>query len=264
MRLGFMRILKTVAMGVLAAGALYGLFIAFCILPKVEQAEIDLHTKPPDWISVPVSLTGYWMLDTIYVFSTVLIITLIITLLPFIPDFARRLAAGTTYTLAWASSAFAVYFLTIAAAGMIYANMDLMNRSHIYAITLEHFALLESANKKFDEVQAFTAKLGSMRMVEVKDTKLLTREDRSERIRAILLGLKETQNIALLKQMLATSDEFRDDIVKDSLRTKPILDAAARCGAPATDINAFYDWLEPKIGSEGWERLPIFVPVFNQ
>jgi hypothetical protein len=254
-------------MALLATGALYGLFIAFCIVPKVEASEYDLHTSLPSWISAPIALIYLApdsLLDTIYLLSAILVTALVAALLPVLPEAVRRTASGVVDGLAWASSACAIYLLTVAAAGMIYANNALVGRDHLYASTLDHFSLLESANNKFDEVQAFLAKMNSVRLVEVNDASLLTMEQRGEQIRGLLYGMKATKDAVLLKQVLATSDEFRVDISKNTFDAKPVLESAALCGAPSDDINKFYDWLEPKLGTDGWNKIPLHVMVFDQ
>ena len=265
MRLGRMRYLRIFATGLLGAGALFGLFLAVCILPKITQAESDLHTTlPGGWISTTAAITGYWMLDLIYFLAALFLAAFIVALLPFVAESVRRVACGIIYALAFGASACAMYLLTVAAAGMIYVNGDLADKNRIYASVLDQFSLLESANGKFDQVQAFIAKMSSVRMIEFHAAASLSDEQRKEQIRGLVYGMKASKDVAFLKQVLATSDEFRTDIVKNPFDAKPVLEAAALCGAPADNIDAFYTWLEPKIGTDGWTTLPLHLMVFDK
>ena len=259
-----MRFLRLIASGLLGAGAISGLFIAFCILPKITQAEIDLQTTLPGWISIVASLDGDWLLDVIYLLSAVLLLAFIVALLPFVAEQWRRIAGGVIYTLTFGASALAIYLLTIAAAGMIFVNSDLANKNSIYADVLDQFSLLETANGRYDQVQAFIARMNSIRIVEVQDATSLSVEQRRQQIHGLIYGLKSSKDVSFLKQLLATSDEFRPNIVKDSFDPKLVLEAAALCGAPSDDINKFYDWLEPKIGTDGWNKIPRHVMVFDK
>lgn len=258
-----MRLLRLLATAVLAAGALGGLFIAFCVLPKVEAAEADWHTLTPGWISSVAALTDYWMLDAIYLLAALLVVAFVIACLPFVGESVRRIARGTIHVQAWATAAAAIYLLVISAAGMIYVNEDLWQRNHIYACVLDQFSLLQVAEGKADQLQALKNKLLSAKLVEVQDPSSLTHDERTEQITGILYGLKSSKDPVFLKQLLATSDSFRADFVSADFRSKPILEAAALCSAPATDINAFYAWLEPKIGTDGWNKLPLQVLEFS-
>jgi hypothetical protein len=261
-----MRYLRILATGALAAGALCGLYIAFCILPKVTMAENDLHTTVPDWIAGPVALSylGDWVIDSIYLLGAVLFVAVIVALLPFIAESIHRVAYRFVYTIAWAAAACAIYLLSVAAAGMIFANGAISQRDQIYASVLDHFALRESADGKFEEIQAFFARINSVRLVEVTDAASLTHEQRSQQLRGLFYCIKETKDVPFLKQVLATTDWFRPEVTRNKLYSEPILEAAALCGAPAGNIDKFYDWLEPKIGTDGWTKLPLHVMVFDK
>jgi len=259
-----MRYLRIFAAGLLGAGALFGLFTAFCILPKVTLAEHGLQTVLPGWISTSASITDDWMLYSIYFLAAVLLVTLVVALMPFIAESARRAACGIIYVIAILTSASAIYLLTVAAAGMIFVNEDLSEKNRIYASVLDQFFLKESANGKFEEIQAFIAKINSLKLIEVKDANTLSKEQKSEQIRGLIYGLKSSDDVGFFKQILATTDLFRTDIAKNPGQAKLVLRAAATCGAPSDDINKFYDWLEPKIGTDGWNSQPLHVMVFDK
>ncbi len=262
-----MRFLRVFAAGLLAAGALFGLFVALCcILPKVAQAEIDLHTTLPSWISplTSLSVNGNWTLDLIYLLAALLLAVFVLALLPFIKESGRRVACGILYSLAFGTSILAIFLLTVASAGMIFVNGDLYNKNRIYASTLNQFTLLESANGRFDQIQSLDAKLSSAKLIEVKDASALSEQQRGEQIKGIFYGLENSKDVTFLKQLLATSDQFRTSITKNPYREKSVLSAATLCGAPADNIDAFYAWLEPKIGTDGWNNLPLHVLVFEK
>ena len=133
------------------------------------------------------------------------------------------------------------------------------HKTRVFATVLEEFALRESAENRMDKVQAQMAVLKSLVPVTIKSAEELSRSDRQLRMIQLVKYLEETKSPAMQKKILATLLLFRAQVAQDQRRERTVLDVASGlAGQSFSRSGEFFDWLSPRLGTEGWEPVPLY------
>ena len=256
-------ITRQLALVVMAIGGYAALFVGiFVSVPKAARAASeDPSLFPlPGWITFPSDhyslmddASSFWM-----ALGLVLPLSFVISLLVFLPGRVRQVASATFFYSTLLTSALALYLMTVSSISLGTSYEMGEYTSSGYANLLGKYALLESADGTIDRVRKIIERGDRVTMQEVKDPALLPRDVQYRQVQMLLSVLRTQTDPAVAKRILATTYVFRDKVlsVADS---KFISEQATFAGAPpATNAAAFYVWMGPKLGTEGWEPLPVY------
>jgi len=131
-------------------------------------------------------------------------------------------------------------------------------KTHTFSRVLEEFALRESAEGRFAQMQARMAVLMSLKPVQIKSAEEMPRSERRQRAAATVKYLQETKSPVMQKKALATALWFRVEIAQNERWESAILAAAnALTEQSFKQTSEFFDWISSRLNTEGWEPIPL-------
>jgi len=246
------------AIGLTSLAALW--FWMFCLAPKAIGWHIDLGEAPafPPFIAAMLSASQagiviYWPF------------TFLLGLLIFggcLPSQFGPVRSWSRFACV-AASLFAFLFMAVLGVSVGIANLDLyfaqLNKTRAYVLTLEEFALRETAEGRFEKAQARLNALGKLQAQSIQSANDISLADQHMRVAQLQRLLEEPAETEMRKRLLATSLMFRKVIASNSTKEAAFLKAANNGGFGAfATIDEFYNWLEPRLQTDGWVPLPLY------
>ena len=247
----------------MAIGGYAALFMAvFVSVPKAARAASeDPSLFPlPGWITFPFDhyslmdwASSFWM-----VLGLVLPLSFVVSLLVFVPGRVRRGASAIFFYSTLLTSALALYLITVSSISLSISYETAEYNSSCYARLLGEYALLESADGTLDRVRKTIQPGDRVTMEEIKDPALMPLAAQYRQVQMLLGALRANADPAVAKRILATTYAFREKVLSGT-DSRFISEQATFAGAPLpANAAAFYGWMGPKLGTEGWEPLPVY------
>jgi hypothetical protein len=196
-------------------------------------------------ISVPIAISGMALL--------------VVALINRGPAIFLLCCRGLLYFLGTATPIVALYALV---AGGVVGRLALVRREMevtFYKRSLDHFALLETAQGRFEKLRNEFETNQRLTPIEIKSVKEFTDSEAREKISEMITVSSKTEDIQVKRRMLATLALFCERILPNSTAAKAIPKLAAEAGTPilATHMDALA-WIAENKDKDGWEPLPLF------
>lgn len=150
------------------------------------------------------------------------------------------------------------YMLTSAGIGMRMASIDAMRMRRIYEQALTDFALLESAQNRYDQIKSDMELSENLQFVAVKSVDEFTYQEASHQVTRLIGLLGESSNPAVRRRLLATLAVLRGKMKRGDRESRDIPRIASELGAPQTnDAVDALEWIAQTLNKDGWEPLPL-------
>jgi len=251
--------IKLIGLLVFSIISLFSLWCAaYIIAPTADYFSHENNSLLPAFIAGIVKFHAWTTIFTIFI-----VLTLLAFALSLFPSAARPLSVKLFSIISATSAAISLSILTASGLALKVSYSDLSSELHFYESALERYALLQSTQREFEGIHALVRSMDRLTPTEI-DIKSLTRLEKRHYLSNLLIVLKEASSDSTKKMLLATSLQFRDLVVLDSSQSDKILKAAVQLHAEdTTDIEAFYAWLEKKIGTDGWTPTPLYKLIYK-
>lgn len=178
--------------------------------------------------------------------------------LPQCGETARRIAGGIHVTFSGLLFLAALWFLTSASMGFSEAALAEHMKLRFNEGILREFLLTETAANRYEQVLQRMATFWG-KPVEIRSAEELSPSDRRERLGDLVRLLRQTQDPALKKRLLASAYGFRAEIKPGTSTAQTVLEqASALTGESFPSLDAFFQWLEPQMGHEPWQPIPLY------
>jgi len=251
--------------------AIIGGYKATYLFKNFNQSEVPGHM--PKFV-VPFLKRLDVLYNSLYVFGILGCLLLILALLPWIGKKWRWRCAGG---LAWLAGIAVIFAFLLGSASVtvnILGAQQPMFETLFYKRALQRFAILEATQGRFEKFQESMRRNDRIEYRTVSRLSEMPDQSRRERIKELLVTIKEHPTPVIQKATLATlSDiEFTDRVYPGTSRhflssdeRQLLLETAALlAGRQFKTLEEAMNWVKEQPESDGWKRIPCFFMVEKQ
>lgn len=174
------------------------------------------------------------------------------------PQFAA-FSQSAFYILGILAACLSIYLLGSAGLAFKLTSSDQFRETRFYKRALDDFALLESAEGRFEELNEKFRNIPELKITKVESPAEFNAAETRQQIKLLVETLPKVKDPAAKKRLLATISLFRSHILNSSFAARDIPKHAVEAGVPESKLTSeMLEWIAANLNKDGWEPIPLY------